>query len=174
MSIKILVCLDGSSFAEQILPYVTELSTRFQSKVVLLQVFSIPSAVSVTGGEAGLTEALTGQFQAAENDAKSYLARVAQPLRESGLDVECVVLPGPPGPAIVRYANEDKIGLIAIATHGRSGLGRLVFGNVADFVLRGSGLPILLMKPKIPARSGAQRVKDKVAISRRKQGVASS
>jgi len=52
------------------------------------------------------------------------------------------------GEAIVSYANENNISLIAIATHGRSGLGRLVFGSVADFVLRETGLPILVIKPK--------------------------
>jgi nucleotide-binding universal stress UspA family protein len=56
------------------------------------------------------------------------------------------------GEAIVSYADENSISLIAIATHGRSGLGRLVFGRVADFVLREAGLPILVIKPK---KSGA-------------------
>jgi nucleotide-binding universal stress UspA family protein len=56
------------------------------------------------------------------------------------------------GEAIVDYAEGHEIDLIAIATHGRSGLGRLVFGSVADFVLREAGLPILVVKPK---KSGA-------------------
>jgi nucleotide-binding universal stress UspA family protein len=55
---------------------------------------------------------------------------------------------GSPGESIVSYADENGFGLIALVTHGRSGLGRLVFGSVADFIIRRSGLPILLIKPK--------------------------
>ena len=79
--------------------------------------------------------------------AEAYLEQVAQPLREKGLDVECVILSGAPGDTIISYAHENEVKLIAIATRGRSGLGRLAFGSVADFVLRESELPILVMKP---------------------------
>jgi nucleotide-binding universal stress UspA family protein len=82
-------------------------------------------------------------------EAKAYLEGLAQPLRDKGLNVQCVTLRGlQVGEAIVSYADESNISLIAIATHGRSGLGRLVFGSVADFVLRETGLPILVIKPK--------------------------
>jgi nucleotide-binding universal stress UspA family protein len=148
---KILVCLDGSSLAEQILPYATEQALRFGSKVVLLQVItgSVPLA-----GPAGLESAplppelLLDEVQREENEARAYLESKAQPLREKGLEVECVALPGTPSEAIVGYAAEREVDLIAIATHGRSGLRRMTFGSVADFVLRESGLPILLIKPR--------------------------
>lgn len=78
---------------------------------------------------------------------------LALSLQQKGLQLEYVALHGlQVAEAIVSYADDNNVGLIAIATHGRSGLGRLVFGSVADFVLRESGLPILLVKPK---RSGA-------------------
>ena len=150
---KILVCLDGSKLAEQILPYATEVALRFDSKVVLLQVVTLPTAFvipAVPGAPAipVQTPTLLEVVQKEEIEAKEYLEQVAQPLRKRGLQVECVTLQGSAGQTIINYSIENKIGLIAISTHGRSGLRRLVFGSVADFVLRESGMPILVIKPQ--------------------------
>jgi nucleotide-binding universal stress UspA family protein len=65
-----------------------------------------------------------------------------------GIDVECVVIIGNPGESIVDYANKNKVDLIAIATHGRSGIKRMIFGSVTEYVIKNSRLPILLIKPK--------------------------
>jgi nucleotide-binding universal stress UspA family protein len=148
---KILVCLDGSELAEQILPYATEEAIHCGSRLVLLRVITGSSSMTMAaaGVPAYTTEAVTQQMESEEQETKAYLERLAQPLQQKGLRVECVTLHGLQiGEAIVSYADKNDIGLIAIATHGRSGLGRLVFGSVADFVLRESGLPILLVKPK--------------------------
>ena len=134
---RILVCLDGSSLAEQILPYATEVAQRFNSKLILLQVIP-PSSVSV--GTETASEII--------GPAKAYLEHVAQPLREKGLDVECATLFDTPGKAIITYADKNEVELIAIATHGRSGLGRVLFGSVADFVLKESRVPILIIRPQ--------------------------
>ncbi len=149
---KILVCLDGSSLAEQILPYATEQALRFGSKVVLLQVIGEPRAIPspVPGEPVFILLPEPEQIEREQNEATAYLESIAQPLREKGLDVECVAQPGTPSDAIVSYAAESEVDLIAIATHGRSGLRRMTFGSVADFVLRESGLPILLIKPREP------------------------
>jgi nucleotide-binding universal stress UspA family protein len=144
---KILVCLDGSSLAEQILPYVTEVALSCGSRVVLLEVTLPPSAT---------VEPLTGFYRTTpiekilreETDAQAYLKRVAQRLRKKGLKVSSVTVPGDPGETIIGYAKDNAVGLIALSTHGRSGLGRLAFGSVADFVLKRSGLPILIRKPE--------------------------
>ncbi len=147
---KMLVCLDGSKLAEQILPYATEEALRLGSKLVLLQVIVVQTPpVVAAGASAYAVKAAEQQFERDETEAKAYLEGLAQPLREMGLDVECVTLRGLQiGQTIIDYANDHKVDLIAIATHGRSGLKRLVFGSVAEFVLRESGLPILLIKPK--------------------------
>ena len=148
---KILVCLDGSKLAEQILPYATEEALHFHSQVVLFHVVAEPVIVSPgIPGAAGVlvrTPGMLAQMQKEQNEASSYLERVAGQLREKGLAVEPVVFQGAAGDAIISYANDNDIGLIAIATHGRSGLGRAVFGSVADYVLRNSGLPILVIRP---------------------------
>ena len=149
---KILVCLDGSSLAEQIVPYAEAQARHFRSKITLFQVITVPSSlygVSVAGVPAQTGEILEEVIKEEYSKAKAYLERLAQPLRDKGLDVECVALQGSPiGETIVSYAEKEKVELIALATHGHSGLGRIVFGSVADFVLKKSGLPILVIKPK--------------------------
>jgi len=78
----------------------------------------------------------------------AYLEGVARSLREKGLEVQLATMRGTPSEAIVRYAQGNGIDLIAMATHRRSGIGRLVFGSVADFVLRELGIPMLVVKPQ--------------------------
>ncbi|MDY7079589.1 MAG: universal stress protein [Chloroflexota bacterium] len=148
----ILACLDGSSLAEQILPYVTEMALLSNSKVVLLEVVSLSSDVTPTvpGVDPITLPSMSGldQLQEEEKEAKDYLEGIAQPLQRRGVKVEGVVRQGMPGDVIVAYAEEIKADIIAIATHGRSGLGRLFFGSVAEHVLKESGLPILMIKPR--------------------------
>ena len=69
-------------------------------------------------------------------------------MKDKGLDAEYETMQGNPGETIVTYADENDIGLIALCTHGRSGLGRLVFGSVADHILKRAGLPILIIRPQ--------------------------
>ncbi len=144
---KILVCLDGSGLAEQILPYITEVALGCRSQVVLLEVTLPPSAI---------VEPLTGFYRTTpiekvlreEAEARVYLRRLAQRLRKRGLKVSTVTVPGDPGKTIVSYASKNAADLIALSTHGRSGLLRLAFGSVAEYVLKRSGLPILIIKPE--------------------------
>ncbi len=142
---KILVCLDGSKLAEQILPCVEAQAVAFNSAVELVQV------VSVSGKESpGHPATYAELLQLAETDARQYLEQVAESLRKKGIKVFCVTLiTTPVGFAIVNYAQAvGSFDLIAMATHGHGGLGKLIIGSVADYVLQKSGLPILVIKPK--------------------------
>lgn len=149
---KILVCLDGSGFAEQIIPYVLEEALAFKSKVILLQVFSIPGiptpAIPGSPGSQIRTASMLKRLQENESKAKDYLERVAQPLRKRRLHVECIMLEGSPGSTITSYANENNVDLIAIATHGHSGIRHVLLGSVAEHVMRESGVPLLIIRPK--------------------------
>lgn len=147
MSYDILVCLDGSPLAEQILPYAAAQAERFGGKMILLQVIGNPGAIYAPGIEAVPIAVPLDQAPEEETAARDYLERLAQPLRQKGVDVECLTLVGSAGERIVSYAEENDMQLVALATHGRSGLGRLVFGSVADHVIRHSTRPILLIKP---------------------------
>ncbi len=150
---KILVCLDGSDFAKPVVPYAAEIAKRFDSHLVLLEVIESASTSSAATQNVGMsgeraTEALEQSKSRRPQQAREYLEGVAAGLRDQGLNVETVVLEGSPARAIVDYASKNEVDLIAIATHGRKNIGRLVFGSVTDHVLRNTGLPVLSMKPK--------------------------
>ncbi|MFC2068297.1 universal stress protein [Chloroflexota bacterium] len=149
---KILVCLDGSSAAEEILSYVTDEALSYHSKVVLLRVVSLPE-LTVPFGVPGYpstpitTESTMRHTNIEEGEAVEYLKRIAEPLLEKGINVECVILPGVVGETITNYGQENGFELVAIAAHGHGGLRRLVIGSTADFVLHHSSLPILIVRP---------------------------
>jgi nucleotide-binding universal stress UspA family protein len=148
----ILVCLDGSLLAEQILPYAADEAVAHEGQVILFRVTTVPIIPSpaIPGAPSAPLTVATMEQAAIEDEAEAgnYLERVAATLLdERGLRARCVVVPGDAGEAIVSYARSEDVDLIAIATHGRSGLGKAVFGSVADYVLRRSGHPVLLIKP---------------------------
>jgi nucleotide-binding universal stress UspA family protein len=149
---KILVCLDNSNLSEQILRYVSEEASGPDKKLILLNVLTLPIAtpVAIPGDASNITPMLPTpeQMAADEAKAKKYLEKKAQSLKEMGIKAECVVTIGDPGSTIVEYAEKNAIDLIAIATHGRSGIRRILFGSVAEYVIKHSKLPILLIKPK--------------------------
>ena len=81
-------------------------------------------------------------------EAEAYVQGVAQRLRTEGMkDVETSVWYGAPAFAIVEAARAQRVDLIVMTSHGRGGLGRAVFGSVAESVLRGTTTPILVLRP---------------------------
>lgn len=149
---KILVCLDGTDLSEQILPYVKAQAQKFEGRLTLFQVvhdpviagLNIPGSPSVPMG----TENMVKQAAADEQKAIDYLKEKAAELKAEGVSVNTAVVIGNPGPYIVSYAEEKKFDMIAIASHGRGGLGRAVFGSVADHVLRKTHIPALVITPQ--------------------------
>lgn len=145
---KILVCLDGSEFTEQILPYAVGQASHFNSKIILLKAYETSNTVIAAAGQSGseTVELMETEEQKKRREVMSYLEEIAQPMRETGLEIICVALQGTPEDVIVSYAQNEVVDLIMLATHGRSSLARTIFGSVADHVLRESGLPVLLIK----------------------------
>lgn len=141
---KILVPLDGSALAEMVLPYVQALAECMGSEVVLLRV--TPSPVV----EYAFTNPMTTQsvMQAEEEETRDYLREKEAGLEQAGLKVSTLAGDGPVGYSILETANEIKADLIAMSTHGRSGFVRLMLGSVADQVVRGSPVPVLLIRPR--------------------------
>lgn len=149
---KIVVCLDGSELAEAILPYALEQARSFNSELVLFMAVSEPSLISLAmPGMPGVpidTRRMEKQFIEDEREGESYLKSLADKLQEENkLIVNYDTAQGSAGQAIVEYCGKQMIELIAIATHGRSGPGRVVLGSVADYVIRHSSVPILLIRP---------------------------
>ena len=159
---KILVPLDGSKLAEVVLPYVQELARRFDSEVTLIQVIAplsklvaetMPAALEPTGAGAAVgLEAASEALKAEREDARTYLEGVVGRLKAEKIKVQAEIVEGTAGDTIVEYAHGHAMDLIAMSTHGRSGLRRLVFGSVADQVLRRAGTPVLLIRSREAAR----------------------
>ncbi len=148
---KLMICLDGSALAEKVIPVMTDIAKCFAGTVVLFQAIGepdsyIPSSIPVSDDNTTASDIMHSKAEDEENRAMGYLAKVAKPLREDGLDVECATLMGEPSKAILQYARENSVKLIAIATHGHGGLKRMFFGSVADEVLRQSSVPVLVIK----------------------------
>jgi len=140
---KILVPLDGSELAECVLPHVKAIAAGCSTgQVVLLRI--------VEPLPAGIPPAVDFEVvqKAGVKAAEGYLVKVKAQLSEEGLNVEAKVLTGRPAETITDFAQREKVDLIALATHGRSGISRWVFGSVADRLVRSSSVPILLIRPK--------------------------
>jgi nucleotide-binding universal stress UspA family protein len=136
---KILVPLDGSSLAETAIPKAIELAKETPGAAVLLLRAAEASHFAGDPVEAQV---------AVVRDAEEYLTEVADGVRAAGFEnVKTSVWYGPAAPAIVEAASATKADLIVMSTHGRSGLGRLLLGSVAESVLRGTWTPILLLRP---------------------------
>jgi nucleotide-binding universal stress UspA family protein len=144
---KILVCLDGSSHSEQMVPYATEVARRFGAQVVLLQVLQIPSSLAAASAQ-GAENVIEEELRRLGFEAHQYLEGVAAQMKEQGVPAQVAVIEGTPGDAIVEYAKQNEVELIVVATRGRKNIGRLVFGSVADHVMRHTTIPVLSMNPQ--------------------------
>jgi len=142
---RILVPLDGSAVAEQVLPSATSIAQAFGAGMVLFQV----PIVYVSGSLMGeLYLPFRGVLETAEQDVQAYLDRVAYRLKEQGVNVSTAMQIGAVAESIIGHAEANRIDLIAMCTHGRTGLGRWTLGSVADRVLRASSMPVLLVRAR--------------------------
>jgi len=139
---RVLVALDGSPAAETILPFVLGFAGPLGLDVTLLRV-NVPVRPTIVEGTA---LAMLEDPETDQIDAEEYLAPLAVDLRRRGLRVTTRVRSGPAAEEILKAASESKVDLIAMTTHGRSGLERLILGSVAESVLRTTTLPVLLMR----------------------------
>jgi nucleotide-binding universal stress UspA family protein len=142
---RILVPLDGSTMAEQVLRPAALVARSLDAEMVLFRV----SIVHVVGSIVGeWIQPLEGDLRTADQLAQNYLDRVADRLAEQGIQVSTTVQMGAVSESIVEYAQSTKVDMIAMCTHGRTGLKRWAMGSVADRVLRAGGIPILMVRAK--------------------------
>jgi nucleotide-binding universal stress UspA family protein len=155
----ILITLDGSELAEEVLPFGEDIARCQQARVVLLRVVpplpvrraAIESRVARHSAAALREEAI--------RQAEAYLEGVAQRLRERGLTVETAVRRGPVVRTIVDFAREIGADLVAMATHGRTGLSRAMAGSVAGAVMRQVEVPVLMFRARMARQPGVTRVR---------------
>jgi len=141
---KILVPLDGSKRAERILPYVEELAQKFKSHLVLLQVIE-PSVVLAAPYDMGHYYDIT-QIERVTEEAKEYLRGLQGEFLAKGIETETIVDNGPVVTCILEEAVRKDVDLIAMASHGRSGLARAFYGSVAAGMLHQADRPLLLIR----------------------------
>ncbi len=134
---KILVPLDGSKLAEKILPQVEELVKFSGAEVHLLRVVMTYDLDPKKDKE---------HLEKVAGEAREYLDQVAARLKKSGIEISGTVAYGKDAMQICDYALENKFNLIAMSTHGRSGLSRWALGSVADKVLHCSIVPVMLFR----------------------------
>ncbi len=130
---KILVTLDGSDLAELVLPYAKELATAFNSEVVLLYV----------------SEPAEQQYR---HMHQLYIEDVAGQVKKGIKKVTPIVLDGSPAKEIIDYAEKNKVGLVIMASHGRSGIMPWAAGSVANKVLHTAKMPLLLVRAVKPPK----------------------
>lgn len=135
---KILVPLDGSELADGILKHVERLLGKEPAQVVLLRVLPPP----------GQAEEIPGQFELERKAATAHLETVKLRLEEVGAKVTTVQREGDPAAEILFAVEEHKPDLVAMSSHGRSGVMRWIRGSVAERVLRSSPAPVLLITAK--------------------------
>ena len=140
---RILVPLDGSQVAEAVLPQVHMLAECGGSEIILLSVVIHPNYDYFIPDPA----LATSVHDTEHNEAQAYLDRVAAKLRAGGLSVRTELCEGRVAEAILEYADNTQADLIAMSTHGRSGVGRWLIGSVAEKVMRAAKVPVLLVRP---------------------------
>ncbi len=136
----IVVPLDGSKLSEAALAYVAPLALRMNSKVVLLHADSDPYAdmFGVQGA---------GRDEGSLPNATDYLQSVSERLQSEGVQCETHHEVGAPAATILKYVDEHQPDLIALSTHGRSGVRRMVVGSVTTTILPRAQTPVLVIHP---------------------------
>lgn len=139
---KILVPLDGSEIAESILPQMKDMALAHQAEVILLRV--LPA-----------TGVLPSVAKKEVTEARNYLSAVEKRLQEQRVNARFTIRHGEDAATeITDYAEVNDVDLIAMSTHGQSGVSRWIFGSVAEKVLRGTNKPILLVRAPGISKTG--------------------
>ncbi len=142
---KILVPLDGSGIGLAAIDVVNSIAPAFGAEVVLIQVVEPVRYLPSIDGMGAYT--LPIDDAEIEAEAHKFLDTRAQLLRDKGVAVSTVVKTGPAAELIMKYANENQIDLIAMSTHGLSGLTRWVFGSVTEKIVVYGNTPVLVVHP---------------------------
>jgi nucleotide-binding universal stress UspA family protein len=147
---KVLVPLDGSELAECVLPHVEVIANGCQIVDIVfvraLEPFQMPHSVPGRGEFAFSEKDMKRMTEQRKAAAEDYLNNIVNKLKFDGATLHSEVLFGQAAESIAEYSEKNDIDLIIIATHGRSGVSRWVWGSVADKILRSSCVPVLMVK----------------------------
>ena len=148
---RILLAVDGSALAEQAIPWARRVGVTYDASYTLLR--AVPPVMNPQSPYLPHTIERTHEaLEEGRKEAERYLADLAERFIVNGATVHTELqLPVRPATAILHYADRNPIDLIALATHGRGGLTRALLGSVADKVVRGAHVPVLLVRPTTDA-----------------------
>jgi len=153
---EILVTLDGSDLAEGALLHAVAIAKSFSARLTLMFVIE-PTVAYVQPTLGGSVIDTTVVINEEINHARNYLNEMKSHAEAEGIVVLCVVKNGDPASEICDYAVANKVDMIVMCTHGRSGIKRWVYGSVADKVLRCASAPVLLIRA-IPQNASSEKL----------------
>src|SRR5262245_27820178 len=142
----ILLPTDFSECGNYALSYAASLARTFKASIICLNVIE---PIVPTVGYSGMTEPLpiADSAEQLEDSAEREVPKLAECDECAGLEIEELVVHGEASAEIVRVAKDRNVDLIVIASHGRTGLGRILFGSTAEAVVRHAPCPVLVVKP---------------------------
>jgi len=151
---KILVPLDGSELAECVLPHVEAIVNGCGAAEIVfvraVEAVSLPYGAIADGAgvitEDNATQIRKGIDATNESEAVDYLSQLAKRVELKGSEIKTEVLKGKIAESLAEYATQNDYDLVIIATHGRSGISRWVWGSVADRLLRSACVPVLMIR----------------------------
>jgi nucleotide-binding universal stress UspA family protein len=145
---KILLPLDGSRTGEAAIPFAESLAEALGAELIFFQ--AVGSIIAAVGREDTFISGtmLIEADKQRQTSTLAYLNKIAKPIKAKGISTSSAITTGPQSPAdqIIDYANANAIDLIAVSTHGRSGIGRWVFGDVTDKILHAGDKPVLTVR----------------------------
>ena len=147
---NVLVPMDGSELAECVLPHVeTVVKGCGTKKVTFIRVVEPVVLPIGIGGEYFNAQVMTEMEEYETSSAQNYLDEITEKIGYEGVTVEAKLLQGRAAESLIDYALANKIDLIIIATHGRSGISRWVRGSVANHILHSATVPILMIQSAV-------------------------
>ncbi len=144
MYAKILVPLDGSALAERAVGHAIEVAKGTGATIHLIQAVHSPMAGAPEAGQTEENRIVLEEASAAD----AYLKAIAEKVKAEGVGVRVAVIEAPADTAILGYAHREDVDVIVMSTHGRSGVGRLLMGSVAEKVMLTTKRPVMLVKPE--------------------------
>lgn len=149
---KILVPLDGSKLGEAAFPVIEQLvdklSPKIKVEVTLLGVITLLRHWVVVGEASAPVSYTEDEMDLIKKRITDYLEKTSDNMKNRGVIIKTMVRSGNASDEILKASEETEAELIAMSTHGRSGMRRLAFGSITDKVIRGSNIPVLLVRAK--------------------------
>lgn len=142
---KIVVPVDGSGLSKRAIPHAIDIARTYNSEIILLHVLRPPvyeysDIITLAGQEA--------QLESLRNEVKQYLMGLRNEMREEKVNCRVQLIEGTAIASLMcDYINGEDVDLVIMSTRGRTGIARFVFGSVAQKVLQGVRVPVMLVYP---------------------------